>query len=99
MIRQEFQGKYAQLQDELETVKQKAAQEASVVPSIPISQKEKLSQVKGGKVDDATKARVDDIEEAVLKVSWRYYQGIMDNYHAYQIKVMDKLWNLESYEA
>ncbi|XP_071813237.1 uncharacterized protein [Apostichopus japonicus] len=67
MIRQEFQGKYAQLQDELETVKQKAAQEASVVPSIPISQKEKLSQVKGGKVDDATKARVDDIEEAVLK--------------------------------
>lgn len=77
MIRQEFQGKYTQLQAELELVKQKAAQEASAVPSIPISQKEKLAQGKGGKVDDATKARVDDLEEELLKVSVciAYYHG------------------------
>ena len=68
MIRQEFAGKFTQFQAELEEVGKNGGQQQSVLPIIPVSQKEKLAQGKGGKVDDATKARVEALEEELSKV-------------------------------
>ncbi|XP_022089349.1 golgin subfamily A member 6-like protein 22 isoform X6 [Acanthaster planci] len=69
MVRQELQSKYTQLTQEIEAAKQAAPAGAeAAVPSIPVTQKEKLAQGKGGgKVDEATRARIDDMEEVINK--------------------------------
>ncbi len=62
MVRQDLQVKYTQLVQDLEEVKRTGAAGGGgevAVPVIPVSQKEKLAQGKGGgKVDEATKARM-----------------------------------------
>lgn len=70
MVRQDLQVKYNQLVQDLEQVKRTGAVGAEpAAPVIPVSQKEKLAQGKGGgKVDEATKARIDDMEETINKV-------------------------------
>ncbi|XP_071796784.1 uncharacterized protein [Asterias amurensis] len=69
MVRQDLQVKYNQLVQDLEEVKRTGAVGAEpAAPVIPVSQKEKLAQGKGGgKVDEATKARIDDMEETINK--------------------------------
>ncbi|XP_033630840.1 golgin subfamily A member 6-like protein 22 isoform X2 [Asterias rubens] len=69
MVRQDLQVKYNQLVQDLEQVKRTGAVGAEpAAPVIPVSQKEKLAQGKGGgKVDEATKARIDDMEETINK--------------------------------
>ncbi|XP_038063722.1 golgin subfamily A member 6-like protein 22 isoform X5 [Patiria miniata] len=69
MVRQDLQTKYTQLQQDIEAAKQAIPSGGeAAVPVIPVTQKEKLAQGKGGgKVDEATKARIDDIEDNINK--------------------------------
>ncbi len=70
MVRQELQTKYQQLLVEIESAAKKA--QARGVPDIPVTQKEKLAggkAGKGGKLDEATREKIDYLDDEFGKVS------------------------------
>ena len=70
MVRQDLAVKYQQLLAEIETAAKKAKATPGVL-DIPVTQKEKLAQDKkgkGGKVDEATKEKIEQLDDEFNKV-------------------------------
>ena len=70
MVRQDLQTKYQQLLVEIENAVKKA--KVTGVPEIAVTQKEKIAQGKGGKggkLDEATKEKINYLDDEFGKVS------------------------------